>query len=370
MSSPTRIAFVITELDVGGAERALVQIVTGLSRTEWEPLVISLGPWGPLVATLQDAGVPVHCLDAVHLWDTPRVFWQLRRELRAFRPQVLQTFLFHANILGRWAGYWAGVPHIVSGLRVAERRSAVYGRLDRWTNSLVDYNVCVSRAVADYCEQQNGLDPRKTVVIPNGVDTTIWASALPIDSSAYGIPATAQIILTVARLEHQKGIDVLIAAAARFLASLPDAHLVIVGEGEARQQYEDQAKALEVASRIHWLGHRGDVASWMQRAQLFVLPSRWEGMPNVILEAMAAGVTVVATDVEGVSELLNDSVNGRIVPSENPVVLAEVTIQLMSQPEFSEKLAAAAQETVAKEFTIEAMVQRYAALYRQLCDSH
>jgi len=366
MPGPVRIAFVITELDVGGAERALVQLVTGLPRDAWESRVISIGPWGPLVATLQDAGIPVRCLDAVYLWDTPRVLWQLRREFRDYQPQILQTFLFHANILGRIAGRWARVPHVVAGLRVAERRSRFYGWVDRWTNRWVDRNVCVSRAVADFCEHESGLNPRKTVVIPNGVDVAPIQQASPIQVTDWGIPAKAPLILTVARLEHQKGIDLLLAAAPEILAAIPEAHLVILGEGLHRTALERQAAATQFAARIHFLGHRGDVPRWLQRAQVMVLPSRWEGMPNVVLEAMAAGLAVVATDVEGVREVIVDNVNGCIVPAESPQALAEVTMQLLRQPEISKKLGMAAQDVVGKKFTVDAMIQQYAQLYQEL----
>ncbi|MDZ4686093.1 MAG: glycosyltransferase [Planctomycetaceae bacterium] len=135
---PTRIAFCITELDVGGAEKTLVHLVRHLDRAEWEPRVYCLGPWAPQVAVLQDDGVLVQCFDAIHLWDTPRVLWQLRGALAEFQPAILQSFLFHANILGRLAGAWAGVPHRLSGIRVAERRSAVYGVVDFCTNFLVE----------------------------------------------------------------------------------------------------------------------------------------------------------------------------------------------------------------------------------------
>lgn len=369
MPTPRRITFVITELDVGGAERALVQLVIGLPRDQWESRVISIGPWGPLVATLQDAGLAVHCLDALYLWDTPRVLWQLRREFRAFRPEIVQTFLFHANILGRIAGRWAGVPHIVSGIRVAERRSSLYGAIDRWTNCWVECNVCVSRAVAEFCERESGLDPRKSVVIPNGVEIAPFQAAEPISVADFGLPADAPIVLAIARLEHQKGIDLLLKAAAGFLQGAPEAHLVILGDGVDRLQLEQQATSTPVADRIHFLGHRSDVARWLKRAQMLVLPSRWEGMPNVVLEAMAGGVAVVATDVEGVREILKDGVNGRIVPSGDVATLTEVTASLIRQPKFCKELGVAAQESVVKCFTVEAMIEQYDRLYRKLLET-
>ncbi len=363
---PVRVAFVITELDVGGAERALVQLVLGLSREEWEPRVYCLGPAGPLASTLQMAGVPVCTLDAVYVWDVPRVIWRLRRELRQFQPAILQCFLFHANVLGRIAGWWAGVPHILSGVRVAERRSRIYGWLDLWTNGLVERNVCVSRGVALFCEQTVGLDPLKTVVIPNGVDVAQFSRELPADPTTEGLPTASSLWLSVGRLERQKGIDILIAAIPAVLQVQPNAAFVIIGDGPDRRALEAQASLLGVAHRVRFLGRRSDVGRWLKAASALVLPSRWEGMPNVVLEAMAAGTPVIATRVEGIAELVADGETGLTVPAEDSRALSEVILRLIRQPEFSEQLAKSAQTLCGEKFTTAAMVRGYAALFREL----
>lgn len=368
-SPPIRVAFAITELDVGGAERALVQLVLGLSRAEWEPRVYCLGPAGPLASTLLDAGIPVCSLDAVYVWDAPRVIWRLRRELQQFQPAILQCFLFHANFLGRIAGWWAGVPHILAGVRVAERRSRFYGWLDRWTNGLVERNVCVSRGVALYCEQTVGLDPRKTVVIPNGVDVAQYSGELPADPGTEGLAGVSSLWLSVGRLERQKGIDILIAAIPAILKVDADAAFVIIGDGPDREALEAQGAALGISSRLRFLGRRSDVGRWLKAATALVLPSRWEGMPNVVLEAMAAGTPVIATRVEGIAELVTDGVTGLTVPAEDSGALSEVMLRLIRQSELSQQLAKSAQVLCEEEFTTAAMVRRYAALYRELVGS-
>jgi glycosyltransferase involved in cell wall biosynthesis len=364
--SPTRIAFCITELDVGGAEKTLVQLVRQLDRSEWEPRVYCLGPWAPLASVLQDDGIPVRCFDAVHLWDAPRIVWQLRSALAEFRPEILQTFLFHANILGRLAGAWAGVPHRLSGIRVAERRSSLYGLVDQCTNFLVEKNVCVSRGVADYCEQVVGLPARKTVVIPNGVEVERFATARAIDWTTVGLPRDAVVWLTIARLEPQKGLTDLLVAAAILHRTRPDVWFVIVGEGPDRLALEQQAARQPGGDRVRFLGRRDDVPELLQGATGLVLSSRWEGMPNVVLEAMAAGKPVVTTEVEGTAELMAQGDTGLRVPVANPEALATALEQLRAAPEFAAALGARAQQVVRESFTAEALSQKYVELYRGL----
>jgi hypothetical protein len=154
-TAPIRIAFCITELDPGGAERALVELVTRLDPAQFEPAVFCLGPRGALAVDLERANIPVMCLGATRARDV-WILFRLRKALRAFRPVILQTWLHHANILGRIAGRLARVPIIVSGIRVAEQRSAWRLRMDRLTQSLVDAHICVSQDVAAFSKSKGG----------------------------------------------------------------------------------------------------------------------------------------------------------------------------------------------------------------------
>ena len=366
---PTRIAFAITELDIGGAERALVKLVLGLPREEWEPRVYCLGAWGPLATTLQEGGIEVRCLNAVHLWDAPRIWWRLVQELKEFQPALLQTFLFHANILGRLAAAWAGVKVVVSGVRVAERRGRWHGWIDRWTNPLVAMNVCVSRGVARYCAEQVGLDPRKLIVIPNGVEIGRFLDETPASRESLGMPLNGPLVLAAGRLEPQKGLDLLLAALPAVLAAEPDTRVLILGEGPDRAALEQQARELGVREHVTLPGHRSDVGRWLKAADIFVLPSRWEGMPNVVLEAMAAGVPVIATAVEGIEELIDSEVTGIVVPAGETGALAAAMIRLLRQSEKRSELALRAQSHVKERFTVEAVGAEYQRLYRRLLAS-
>jgi glycosyltransferase involved in cell wall biosynthesis len=364
-SAPTRIAFCITDLDPGGAEQALVQIVTRLDRREWEPAVYCLGPAGALVAPLESAGIAVTCFGARSARKVS-VLWKLARELGRFRPRILQTFLYHANITGRLAAWTAGVPHVVCGIRVAERRGRMRLRIDRLTDWMVDRHVCVSESVAEFARMEGGLPARKLVVIPNGVDAARFAEASPADLVPFGIPRSARTLLFVGRLDFQKGPELLIEAADRVLTAHADAHVLLVGDGPLRARLAAQAQQTAVADRIHFAGARSDVPMLMRASYALVLPSRWEGLPNVVLEAMSAGLPVVATAVEGTREVVKSGETGWLVPPDSVDALADALDRLLSHYEGVPAIARRAQDAVQERFTWCGATRSYVDLYRSL----
>jgi glycosyltransferase involved in cell wall biosynthesis len=362
---PVRIAFCITDLDPGGAERALVQLVKGLDRNRWEPAVFCLAGHGALADELLAAGTKVMCLGARH-WSSIWVILRLARELRRFQPTIVQTFLFHANLAGRLAARSAGVDKVVAGIRVAEKRSRIPLWLDHWTNRLVTTNICVSQAVADFSITQAGLAPEKIVVIPNGVDVRKFADAHPSDLRPFGIPEGSPVLLTIGRLDRQKGLTDLIEAAALVAARFPAVHFLLVGEGPERSAIERLIGEKGMAERVHLAGWRPDVPKLLATGFGVVLSSHWEGMPNVVLEAMAAGLPVVATGVEGTAELVMDGQTGVLVPIKSPQALAEAIGRLLADPVSSKALGAAGRERVTAQFSWAQMVARYEALYESL----
>lgn len=368
-STPVPVVFCITDLDRGGAERALVQLVLNLDRQEWDPAVICLGPPGVLVETLETAGIPVDCLHARNLLSTPRVLWALTRELRRRKPALVQTFLFHANILGRIAARLAGVRVVISGIRVAERRNRWHGRIDRWTNHLVDTNVCVSRGVAEFSATVTGLDRRKLIIIPNAVDADQFVGIQPADLTPMGIPSGSRVLISVGRLESQKGFDVLVEAIS-LCDSLPeDVYFLIVGDGPQSASLHQQVERKELQRRIRFAGRRNDVPELLAASMAFILSSRWEGMPNVILEAMAAGLPIITTNVEGTDELVQDGVNGIVVAPAQPAALRSAIESLLARPDFVPAAGNASQAIAAKDFTPLSVASLYAATYRKLLTS-
>jgi glycosyltransferase involved in cell wall biosynthesis len=366
---PLPICFLITELDIGGAERALVKIATGLPRERWAPAVICLSDRGPLVEPLEAAGIPVTCLGASRVC-SPRGLWKatvgLTRELRRQQPRILQTFLFHANIAGRLAARRAGVPHVLSGIRVADRRGRWRLAIDRWTESLVEKHVCVSCGVAEFCIRESGLSAEKVVVIPNGVDVERYRDAEPANLSEFGIPADAEVLLAVGRLDPQKDPLLLIDSVGRIATARPKLHLLFVGDGPLRGQIEAQARRLGLESRVHVIGWRPEIPRFLKAATLFVLPSRWEGMPNVVLEAAVAGVPIIATETEGVREIIESGRTGTLVEIGDTGRLADVILAALRDRTLPLEMADALQHKVAEGFTWCSVVARYDRLYESL----
>lgn len=365
---PRPIAFCITELDRGGAERALTQLVLGLDRREWEPRVYCLGPPGEYGTVLADGGIPVECFHAGGLHSLPRVLWQLTRALRRFRPVLLQTFLFHGNLIGRVAARLAGVRHVVSGIRVAERRTPWHGRWERWTDFLVTHTVCVSQGVADFAVRETRLSPDKLSVIPNGVDPAFLASAPPADVTPWGLRPGDPVVITVARLEPQKGLDDLLEAIPHVLERFPACQFLIVGEGFDGDRLRSLAVERGIGDAVWFPGRRTDVDSLLKASTLFVLPSRWEGMSNALLEAMATPLPVIATAVEGTREVVTHEHNGLLVSPDNPLELAVAITRLLDNTALRHRLAHSAQETIQTRFTTQKVIQNYTRLYLQILD--
>ncbi len=370
-TKPTRrkLAACITELDPGGAERALFQIMTRLDPSAWEIHVYSLAAGGALANEFRQRGIPVTELDGQR--HRPfRATRRLAKELRAFQPDLLLTFLYHANIIGRLAAWWAGVPHIVSGIRVAERRSRWRLRLDRWTNGLVDCNICVSQAVAAFSIDQGGLPAVKTISIPNGVDASHFETARPADLSRFGIPRKGRVILFVGRLDPQKAPGDLLAAFERVAETFSDIHLLFVGHGPLESTLRRQVDGLpsELQARVHIAGWQEDIPAILKAGTCLAVPSLWEGMPNVVLEAMASGLPVIATNVDGTTELLIPGETGWLVPPQSPEKLASALRQVLSHAADARNIAENAQTLCTKQFTWDTVAHRYEHIFRELCD--
>ena len=318
---------------------------------------------GELAEQLTAADVPVQSLHVTSRWDWT-VVGRLKRALDEFKPELLQTFLFHANIVGRFAGWRARVPVTVCGVRVVEQDARRRMRLDRMTNRLVAHTVCVSQAVAA-TYRSLGYAGDQLSVIRNGVEYERFASAPPADLKEFGIPANARTLLAVGRLHSQKGLDILLEAIPPVLNEHSDVHLLIAGEGPQRRELEATIAASPHRSRIHLIGRRSDVPSLMQACDVFVLSSRWEGMPNVVLEAMAAGLPVVAADVEGVRDLVVHGETGRIVESASALSLTVNLNWILSESD-SARMGLAGQERVRTHFQWEQVVAEYDRLYQRL----
>lgn len=367
---PIRLALVITELAVGGAERNLVRLATGLQGDGFEVRVFSLKeapqpPRDALAVALEQAGVPTSFLNVRSAWQIPFATRRLAKTLYAWRPDVVQSFLFHANIISAWACRMARAPNLVWGLRVADpnpRRQWLERRLaDRAARV-----VCVSESVKQFASAKLRLNDARLRVIPNGLDPSEFENIPPIDLTAFGLLPGRRALLCVGRLHEQKGLDWLLSLMPQLLERLPQHDLVCVGDGPQRRRLETLAQELGLPRRVHFVGFRNDVPRWLAAADLLLLPSRWEGMPNVVLEAMASGRPVVATASHGVAEALGDSSGPQIVAGPDAAVFQHQVVTILSDPKLASSLGQANRKRIQTHFSQAAATATYCQLYCSL----
>ncbi|QDT31874.1 glycosyltransferase [Thalassoglobus polymorphus] len=366
-TSPVRIAFCITELDPGGAEWALFHIVSRLDRTKWTPQVYCLSSGGGLVSRFEEQGVPVKCFGAKSRRDL-KVFRWLEAELRKFSPEIVQGFLFHGNIVSRIAGSRAKVPIRLAGHRVAEREKRWHLWIDRLTKKLVQHHVCVSSGVAQFLLKKLRIEASQLTVIPNGIDPNIKLGDFGGLREELGLGSQTRMILAVGRLHRQKGFKTLLEAFRKNAQEWTDAHLVIVGEGAERGSIEAFVERYSLYDRVTLTGFRPDIPELMSEADLFVLSSLWEGMPNVVLQAMLMQLPVIATDVEGVADLITNGVSGCIVKPGSVKELRTAMQDFLADDTTAQEMAKKAKAVVVKEFTWDRVAREYDQLYQSLIE--
>jgi glycosyltransferase involved in cell wall biosynthesis len=366
-----RVALCITDLEVGGAERALVELACRIDRTRFEPVVYSIAPRPRagrdlLVGGLEERAIEVHFLDARRRWMAPIAWRRLKGLLGAQRPHLVQTFLFHANILGRLAARAAGIGTVVSGIRVAERGSRWHLWVDRCTERSVARHVCVSEGVARFARDVGRLPAEKLVVIPNSVDAGRYCGAAAVDLRTLGVPAGREVVVYVGRLARQKGLRGLISTAPDWLGRLAGHDLLLVGEGPECAALRRQCRRLGITERVHFAGPRADVPGLLAASRLLVLPSLWEGMPNVVLEAMASGLPVVAMDVEGVRELLGERAEEQVAQAGDWQGFADRLVGLAADRAGAAAVGAANRRRALETFAPERSVRAYEELWTSL----
>jgi glycosyltransferase involved in cell wall biosynthesis len=363
-----RVDLIITELFVGGAERGLTELALALHHRGERVRVASIAPLpvgeqAQLVQRLRSAGIEVHSVEVGRTWKAFAAYRTLRRWLAQDRPDVVQTMLYHANVLGTAAARSAGVPHCVGGIRVAEP--------NRWRLSIerqavrrMDAVVCVSESVRKFAEETFGSVLPAAIVISNSIDVRAIDVAQPASWQAFGWPEDAQVLLYVGRLHPQKGLDVLAEAIEPLLAKHSEMRCLLVGDGPMRPQMEKVALRYG-SSRFQLAGWRADALSLLKASRLVVLPSRYEGMPNVVLEAMAAGKPVAACRVEGVAELLGETVDQQSCAPGDAAALALLIDQLWSNRSL-DCLGENNRSRAVFYHAPETMADRYQELYRSL----
>jgi glycosyltransferase involved in cell wall biosynthesis len=345
----------------GGNEKWMLTLARGLVRRGHEVVVSGRGG-GEVARRMEAAGVRVSAIRPGAALDLPRAL-RFARWLRRERPDAVLLTSWKGGAWGAWAARRAGVPRVVVRLgivRVPQRWDAV-----RWFRHRVDALIVNAPEIAEAWHRQAPWFPRDRIrVVLNGIDgiSPDRAEAAGRLRREAGVDAGTLLIGAAGHVTHRKGFDVLLDAFAR--AGLVDARLVMVGDGPELARLQARARELGIAGRVHWLGRRDEVVGVLAGCDVFVLSSRNEGMANVMLEAMAAGTPVIASDVSGVRTALGADADGSspgwIVPPEDAdalaAVLREVATLLRDHPAPVRARADAAFARVRERFGVERMV--------------
>ncbi|MGN6746978.1 MAG: glycosyltransferase [Xanthobacteraceae bacterium] len=366
----------ITSLDTGGAERSLVNLVTAMNRDEFENEVVTLLKPGPMAQTLVQAGIPVISMEMGRHRPNPAVLLSLIRYLRAKKPAILQTWLYHADFFGSVAALFAKPDHLLWNLRSSEiddptiRRSTRYlARLLALLSSRPDA-IVVNSGDGQRYHERIGYRAKEWVNIANGVDLDRFLprrDEQPMLRARLGIPAGAAVIGLVARDHPMKDIETFLRAASRFQQYDGKAKFVLCGDGlgPANEKLTGLLSSLDLDRSVVLLGPRSDIELIYPAFDVLTLcSSAGESFPNVLCEAMACDVPCVATDVGDSAGIIGDC--GSIVPKRDPDALANAWRAMLEKGRcFADGKVRA---HVAARYSLKKMCARYESFYRSLTE--
>lgn len=365
-----KICYLITGLNTGGAEMMLYRLIEKLDKTKYNVIVVSIIPLGKVADKIKELGINVVSLEMKSKLELSVIF-RLVHILKEFKPTILHSYLFHANLLGRIAGKIAGVPIIISSIRNTIFGGQIRELALRYTDFLSDATTIICETAAKRMISRKVVPKEKLHVIYNGIDPKMYENFSEDDRQKmrmeFNIPDTATLLISVGRLQKQKGYPYLIQSAVELKNRGYNFVWLIAGEGELRFQLEQMVKNYGLEDTIRFLGLREDVPKLMFASDIFVLTSLWEGLPGVVLEAMAVGLPVVATDVGGTPELVEDGTNGFLIPPGNPMKMADAIEKLINMSgEARRKIGSMGKEIVKEKFTVETMARKHEGLYVKL----
>ncbi|MFO0949057.1 MAG: glycosyltransferase [Planctomycetota bacterium] len=376
MTRRIKVQHVIPTLDQSGAEKQLAMLAAGLPKDRFEVRVCALTRGGFFESSLRDAGIPVDIIGK-RLKIDPATFLRLTRCIREFAPDIVHTWIFAANCYGRVAARWAKVPHVIASERCVDQwKSKYHFAIDRFLVTRTDAVVVNSYAVADFYREQ-GIPLEKIRVIPNAIEPIQEGKSSPSGLGqddakrkeileAMGIDPSASVIALIGRLWPQKRVQDLLWATDVLRISGSKFVVLIIGDGPRRAALERFSRRLELDRIVHFLGHRKDVDHLLRHAiDVVVIPSEFEGMPNVAMEAMWAGRPVIATRIPGMDELVVDGVTGTLVEPKQPFLLAKAMAAFLTDREARLRMGEAGQRRVHQLFSPSTMITRYAQLYEE-----
>lgn len=379
--TPLHVLHVINQLGPGGAERSLEDLVGPLAD---QGVQISIACVRPVAPEYLDDFVPPCPLQSLEGTNLVAKALKLRKRLKSAPPDVVHTTLFEANLVGRLAAAGLGVP-VVSSLvnteyepvrrrdpNVNSLKLTLVQNLDRWTGRFLTRHFhAITGAVRRSAVRRLGYHPDRITVIPRGRDPRRLGRPSPERRlrvrESLGLAADAEVVLHVGRHEFQKGHEHLLRAASLLAPHRPNLRVLAAGRrGNTSPLLDRLHEDLGLGETVRFLGSRPDVADLLAAADVFAFPSLYEGLGGSVIEAMALGLPVVASDLPALREVVEDGRNAVLVPSANPEALAEAIEQLLDDQECAHRYGVRSREIFLERFTIDTSAQALAELYRRV----
>lgn len=368
-----RILHLITRLPTGGAEQLLASIVRHLDAGRFDSTVCCIQERGELAALIEAAGVPVVCLGHTGKRFSLGTVLAIARLLRERKIDLVHCHLYHANLYGRLAARLAGIPAIATVHNTYVRRKWHRSQFNRWLGRGRGLVIAVSEEARRDVMRHDRLPAERVLLLSNGIDPARVDTPLSQQTAKarLGYAADDFLIGCVGRLEEQKAHVNAIRALRLLLEEVPASigsrlRLLIVGDGRLRGELERAAEDPALAGRVRLAGTRSDIAEILRSLDLYVMPSLWEGLSLAMLEAMAAALPVIISDVGGAAEVLGDGEFGIRVPPGDVAALAEAMRALAENPDRCKQLGAAARNRVLEHYDIRKRVARLEECYDSL----
>lgn len=377
---PVRLLKVMTTYFQGGTEGQVLNLVRHLDRQAFDLQFACLRKGGDMLHEFEKLDIPISEFRIRNLY-APRTFlqqWRFAAHLRARNIQIVHSYNFYANMFAIPAARMARVPVVLASIRDRGVYLTPNQKLaQKWVCRLADRILVNAESIREWLLEQGYQDSRITV-IKNGIDMSLYAGRT--NSShvrrELGIPDSSPIVVMIARLNPQKGVDDFIRAASLLRLSHPDVRFLIVGaklqyqggvfsqDREYLQELQQLASDLGVGESVIFAGHRTDTPEILAQAAISVLPSHSEGLSNTLLESMAAGIPTVATNVGGNPELVKDQVNGILVPVKSPEHLAQAIRDILNDAQLAQRFGRKAKMMATEGFSLEKMTADTQAVYR------
>jgi glycosyltransferase involved in cell wall biosynthesis len=370
-----RILWIIDGLGHGGAEKMTLSLMENFNRDIFDLriCVFQMKQGNPIAVELERIGIPVDLLLVPNLRH-PGNLPKLLRYIKEYKPHIIHTQLEFANILGNIAAAILGIPSVstLHTLGASQKRREYWHNQVEWTSLryFCSRIISVSESTRQHHIKHGNISDKKILTIYNGINLSNFNQTDKFSRenaiTSLNIPKDAVVLITVAVLREPKGIQYMIEAMPKILASAPNAHYLIVGDGEYGQKLKELSLSLNMEKHITFTGQRTDIANILLTGDIFVLPTLIDALPTVLIEAMAARKPLIASNVGGVPEIIANEKNGILVEPENPQQLAESCLRLIMHKQEREAMAEAGLKIAYEKFNIVKQIEAISNLYEEL----